>query len=371
VPEAVLLPMMGPVIGGCLPVDAHDRPTDTSDLSGSDCLRGRGELAGPYPGGLLRLMALTQDEAQYRPREIAAIEGVSVGDVVRLRNLDNGEQATGFVNERGWFRLGVPADALDPIERRPVLGVPDDDVDGFDLPDPTLVADRLEITVFVGATDQVRKTVNTFERDVTFQGSHYPAGATLVALQKGFGYDRQTPDFRRMLGFAQAAIGPADPAIWAARAFMEPLDVSYDPYRQGGNTHLLVMPTAGDNNVPVNTGIAMGRAAGLLGSWARDPDRFGPEVGWRELFAPIARLGMSADDWMVRHYVIEADPRLERFADNPVNTQVIYDVDNLSDGTARFSCGPSDWSAASGESRCPADVAGQEVFFPPPTPARP
>ena len=97
---------------------------------------------------------------------------------------------------------------------------------------------------------------------------------------------------------------------------------------------------------------------------ARDPERFGPEVGWRELFAPIARLGMSADDWMVRHYVIEADPRLERFADNPVNTQVIYDVDNLSDGTATFSCGPSDWSAASGESRCPADVAGQEVFFP-------
>ena len=37
-----------------------------------------------------------------------------------------------------------------------------------------------------------------------------------------------------------------------------------------------MMPTAGDSQVPTQTGIAMARTAGVLGSWLRDED-IGPE----------------------------------------------------------------------------------------------
>lgn len=368
VPEAVILPMLGPLFGGCLPTDGHDNPVPVG-APGSDCLGGWGVADNGWTGGTLRILAFAQDEARFTPREVARVEGVVPGDRVRLRNLDNGEEAWATVNPRGWLRLSVAADALDPIERRAVLGVPDDDTDGFDVTDPALVADRLELTVFAGDSDTAREVVRTFELATTFQGSRYAAGAPLVALQRGYGFGRQTPDFRRLLGFAQAALGPGDPAIWGAASFMEPLDVSaYDPYARGGDTHVLMMPTAGDNNVPVHTGIAMARVSGLLGSWRREPELFGPEVGWRELHAPIARFGMSADDWMIAHYVQEGDARLQRFPEYTDNPNVIWDADDVGDGLTAFSCGPSDWSALIGENRCPPEIAGQEVFFDVPSP---
>jgi hypothetical protein len=128
------------------------------------------------------------------------------------------------------------------------------------------------------------------------------------------------------------------------------------------------MPTLGDNNVPVATGVSQGRASGLLGSWQRDEARFGPEVGWREIFAVDPRYGRSIERELEARYVIEGDHRFQRYAENPVNPDVLYDIDNVSDGAMQFSCGDSDWSASIGENECPADVAGQEVFFDVPNP---
>lgn len=42
---------------------------------------------------------------------------------------------------------------------------------------------------------------------------------------------------------------------------------------------------------------------------------------------------------------------------------MIFDIDDISDGTATWSCGPSDWSGVNGESGCPEALIGQEVFF--------
>ena len=124
----------------------------------------------------------------------------------------------------------------------------------------------------------------------------------------------------------------------------------------------MMMPTAGDQNVPVNTGVAMGRVSGLLGSWLRDPDQYSAEFGWRELFTPDERYGVSIDQHLVDTYVIEGDALLQRY-DNDLNPNVLYDVDNVSDGEAAFSCGDSDWSALIGENECPDDIDGQEIFF--------
>jgi hypothetical protein len=59
---------------------------------------------------------------------------------------------------------------------------------------------------------------------------------------------------------------------------------------------------------------------------------------------------------------------MQRYADASFNPNTVYDPDNASDGATQFSCGPTDWSASSGESYCPDEYLGQEVFFPVPHP---
>ena len=39
------------------------------------------------------------------------------GDTIQLTNLATGEQAQATINARGWARVGIAADALDPIEK--------------------------------------------------------------------------------------------------------------------------------------------------------------------------------------------------------------------------------------------------------------
>lgn len=50
--------------------------------------------------------------------------------------------------------------------------------------------------------------VDGFEVDVTTNGIDYPAGSALVNLYRGFGYERQTPGFRRLLGVASQVLCP-------------------------------------------------------------------------------------------------------------------------------------------------------------------
>ncbi len=361
VPDAVVLPALGQLVGGCLPIDAHQRPL-TEGASDLDCFLDDRPPGEALPAGTLRLALYAQDNARAGLYEFARVPGVAVGDHIRLRNRRNGETATAFVTRRGHFRLGVASDALNAIDRRARLGLADDVRTPFDLPSPTDFADGLELTVFDGDSARVKVVIDTFEREVVFQGSRYRPGQPLVALQDGLGFRRNSPELRRFLGLAQHGIGPADPAVWAARTILEPIEHAYDPHWRPGRTRVLHMPTAGDPQVPVNTGISAARAAGVLGSWLRDP-ALSPEHGWRELFVPAPRLGTSPDQTLLDHFVYEGVGRLQRFADNPANPNVIYDIDDVSDGTATWSCGPSDWSGVNGESGCPEALIGQEVFF--------
>ncbi len=356
VPEFVHLISTGPVVIGRLPTDGHQNPRE----------------------GDLRLQFYASDYAAptLAQVEFARVAGIEAGDRVILENLDNGETYETRVNERGWFRASVAADAIDPIVRRPLLGLLEDDQVGpvsyENTPD---LGSRLEVRFYDPATEELKATVNTFGEDVTFQGTRYPEGAPLVALQPGLGYRRNTPDYRRFLSIAQHAIATADPAVWAAHYREHPLDVSdYDPHwypeRQ---TRVLVMPTAGDMVVPVSTGIAQARAAGFLGSWRRD-ESLPAEYGWREIFMPDPRYGKSIDQMLIDNYVTEGIDRFTRFTDRPPEPyveygdhdrfpHVLFDADNHSDGTARFSCGDSDWSARINETLCRPEDQGEEIFF--------
>ena len=365
VSDAVLGPMVGPYIAGCLPMDDHDRAV--TDGEGGDCAVGKGQRDGPYPAGQLRLFQLAHDAAKMRMWEFGALDGVRPGDRVRLDNLVNGETKEVVVNERGWFRVAVPSDALDAIEKRVALGMADGQTSAT-ASDTTALGDALVLTLLDGETGAVKHTVDTFLESVDFQGVVHPAGQPLVALQRGLGLDRATPEIRRFTAIAQHAVNPADPAAWAPYIRETPLDTSDDPMARPGGARALLMPTAGDMVVPVNTGIAHARVAGLLGSWKRDPENHGPESGWRALHATDARYGMSIDRWLVDTWTVEGDARLERYPDNPEVQAVIFDPDDVSDGTAMFSCGDSDWSAIIGENNCPDELEGQEIFFPVPNP---
>lgn len=365
VTDAVLGPMVGPFIAGCLPMDAHDRAVTEGE--GSDCAVGSGLRAGPYPAGQLRLFQLAHDAAKMRLWEFGAVPGVQPGDRIRLENLANGEVKETVVNERGWFRLSVPSDALDAIEKRVALGMSDGQT-AATATDPEALGDALVLSILRGAEQERIHTVDTFIDAVTFQGITYPAGSTLVALQRGLGLDRSTPELRRFTAIAQHAVNPADPAAWAPFIRETPLDTAGDPTARPGGARTLIMPTAGDKVVPANTGIAHARAAGLLGSWTRDPENHGPESGWRAIHAPDPRYGTSIDRWLVQTWTVEGDAQLERFPDNPDVQAVVFDPDDASDGTALFSCGYSDWSALIGENNCPEELRGQEVFFPVPGP---
>ncbi len=356
VPDAVVSPLIGPMLIGCLPVDGHQRPLPADADGEYDCMK-TGYTVNK--GDTLTLGFLANRIARVKTLPIGTIKGVRPGDRITLENLINGERAESIVNERGFFRIAVAADALDAINRRPVLGLEGDAIGPATAADTTLLGDTIALTVYEGASNTVRTRFDTFGRDVSFLGTVYPKDAPLVVLQQGFGFTRNNPRLRRFFGLAQSGLGPADPAIWGARAFMEPINTDYDPFgRRGGDTHVLMMPTAGDTQVPVNTGVAMARVSGLLGSWERDPDNFGPEVGWRALFQTNPNTGVSVDQYLIDTYAVEGDSRLQRFQRNPRNPNVVFDVDNVSEGSANFSCGDSDWSARIGENRCAEEDRG-------------
>ena len=390
VPDAVMLPMIGPFIAGCLPTDAHQNPLSADDSTEQNCVGGDGE---EISGDTLRLAFIVNDVANARLLPFNKVVGVQPGDRIHLHNLDNDEMRWTHVNERGFFRVAVPSDAMDPVDRRALFGLEDGDDEPMVASDTAQLGDRVVLTIYEGQSETIRHVINTFGEDISFQGTLYPKDAPLVVMQEGHAHKRNNPRLRRFMGLAQHGISQADPAVWGAHTYLEPLDTDYDPFgRRGGDTRVLLLPTIGDIQVPTNTGVAMARVTGIFGSWKRD-ETIGPEYGWRQLLKPDPRFGKTIDEHLVDNFVIEGDGRLQRFAENPVNPNTLFDVDNWSDGTARFSCGASDWSGANGESRCPTDkqttgpacgtdadcpdpnhgcMKGQcEYIFPVPTPEEP
>ena len=198
-----------------MPADDNQHALPVGEPTEQDCHSGKGSLEGP----LHRRSAPTRVHPE-RSRE-GAVPGVRAGRGRRGRrstgppNLNNGEEAVGRVDERGFFRMSVPSDALNATDRRPLIGLEGDATGQGSAEDNTLLGDALELTVHVGDTDEVRAVVNAFEQEVIFQGTVYPADTTLVALQEGLGKKRNSPDLRRFMGIAQNALSWADPGVWS------------------------------------------------------------------------------------------------------------------------------------------------------------
>lgn len=183
------------------------------------------------------------------------------GDRVRLTNLENGEDRIVTAGPYGRFRIGVPADEGDQL-----------------------------VLELMNPDDTLKQTIGKLTQDLTFNGTVLPAGDPLQGLVEGFALQRATPDLRRMFQLSQMMLEPADPANWVRRA---------------ADRYLLIY-TIGDMNVPINTGITLARAAGLL-----DSDEH------QVLF-----------DW----YVPEGLEKLERFPDHPGSLADPDDLDRNRDG---------------------------------------
>jgi hypothetical protein len=158
---------------------------------------------------------------------------------------------------------------------------------------------------------------DTFDRDVWWQGELHEAGSPLTALADGSGIHRQSPDLRRFGQMAQTALDAGDPVNYARYYFQEGLYRDYPGVSRPTNLALLL--TIGDMNVPINTGIALGLAAGLIpfGPGAQDP-----------------RYGDTPHRVLIDHYVAEGLERLCRFDREPWNDprRILLDPDDLSEG---------------------------------------
>jgi len=187
-------------------------------------------------------------------------------DRMVVRNLSNGETA----------RARVASFGLDE-EGRNMLG--------FRVNVPADKGDRLLLDVVDGVTGAVVWQTET------------------VSIGKGYGYKRNSPDLRRMMGLSQMILDPADPVNYAPHYFWEPL-TGMKP------KSVLINHTLGDMKVPVGTGLTLARAARML-------DFVNP--------VPVYD-GDTENEMFLKHWVAEAIPRIQRFG---AEKGGYFDADNL------------------------------------------
>jgi len=287
VPEAVWLRVMGPLV-----------------------------LAEPDEDGGTNLSWYITDVVSEQRLTFANLgpDELAPGDRMRVTNLDSGEWEEIRIDDERRARMGVAGDAMSATEKRARLDLDPDSEDGpmvvdgetaLRLGDPY----RIEILPPLGETP--KRVVDTWELEepLPWQGIAYAPGAPLVTPGEGFGQLRQSPELRRFFSIAQVILEPADPANYAAR-YQRPIDYSDIEPERSMIRRVLNVPTVGDMNVPINTGLSIARAAGYLETDAIDE-----------------RYGKSTNQFLIDNYVYEAIASLERFG--PEVGEVLFDPDDL------------------------------------------
>lgn len=178
--------------------------------------------------------------------------------------------------------------------------------------DARVYGDPLLIEVWSG-DGTLKQTVDTFPTNVVFENIFYPAGTPLAALAEGMGMKRQTPDFRKSIGIAHTLMEGCDPAVVAPTFFLRPASYPYEhePFTHG-DTNFLMAGTVGDQTVPISSGIAIARSAGILETMKADP-----------------RYGVPESQFLIDHFVNEGIYWLNRFPDYP---DTLFDADDLDRG---------------------------------------
>lgn len=255
-------------------------------------LRTMGPLViGQPEGESLRVrlhVPLSTDEVKL---PVGSVAGVKVGDTVVVENLDKREEYRATVRDGLRFRVSMEADSMD----------------------------RFRVTFYDSAGTEIGR-LEHWPENTWFWELDEPTflkGEGLRTPTEGFGLARCTPALRRMVSLFQMIIDPADPANYAIHYFRDPLEI-----RPEGKTvtNILELACVGDQDVPINTQAAMGRAAGVIEHLVEDP-----------------RYGMTPNDWLISNYVYEGLARIERFdgyEDEPGG--VVFDPDDVDEGRDGF-----------------------------------
>lgn len=267
-------------------------------------------LGVPNDGGGLEIQQLVISVQDDVSLPIATLPDIPAGGTVRVDNLDTGEYAEGIVPEDGRFRLAIATDALSGPEKRLHAGMPlEGPEDGvrYVVPGNAGLGDRLQVTI--EHPNGARTVLDTWETEVTHEAVTMEAGSPLIAAGEGSGLTRQTPRFRRLVQVLALAAEAGDPIAYAPHWFDRPFE------QLGGvPRNVLLMPTVGDDVVPIATGISLGRAAGFIDTANVDE-----------------RYGTTVDRWLVDRGVVHGYEELGEWRDKR-NNPVLFDPDDVDDG---------------------------------------
>jgi hypothetical protein len=176
------------------------------------------------------------------------------------------------------------------------------------MPDNDGLGDPLLIQV-IDASGAVIQEFDTWPADTMHEGVTMRAGSPLVAASDGNGKLRGSYDARRLAFVMALVLEPGDPAGYARHYFEDPF-----PDLGGRPQNVLVMPNPGDPWVSVNTGVAMGRAAGLIDYQTIDE-----------------RYGTTVDRFLIDRCVVRGTEERCPYIGTD-GTPVLFDIDDLDEG---------------------------------------
>lgn len=261
----------------------------------------------PTDDGGLQVVQVVTSATRMRTIPIATLPVLTPGARVRVDNLDNGETRLGWMPQDGRFRLPFPADAPDPLEKAILAGIPESGyVEGavYEIDDNVGLGDRFTITITDAEGNET--VIDSFEADVLHEGITMRAGSPLVAGGSGLGHIRSSPRLRRIVNVLALVTEPGDPVAYARKYVQEPWE------ELGGQPlNILLMPTVGDEIVPVGAEINLARAAGF----------------W-DLDTVDERYDMTIDRWLIEREVVRGDERFGSFTDSAGN-KILFDVDDV------------------------------------------
>lgn len=256
--EAVLLRLLGPLL---VTVEAKERPP-CAESDSRECT-----VCSPEQISLRWVVPNLNDTGEVEIQCLKA--GAVANTTVFVSNLDNGElRCTGIGGDER-MRIGIPSSIGDRIYVAFYDGK--DAVKDYKSCETTLPAGTLpkvEVAEY-GPGRYAQGSQNALEsaecESATcheFQGYFLGEGTALIAPAEGFGLRRQSPELRRFMSLAQAALDPGDPINFAPHYAIQPL--TRPDGSPIGPRSVFTINTIGDMNVPVNTGIAFARATGAL-----------------------------------------------------------------------------------------------------------
>ncbi|MFN3199410.1 MAG: hypothetical protein ACE366_13485 [Bradymonadia bacterium] len=308
VPRVVVLRMMGPMILGDPINDEEGNPT------------GRYQLNWLVPN-------TSPPASTPRARRIPIAEvQLNPGEIFSARNLTRERRAEIPAPDRHFavvkpegFRVHYAADAWSSSDKRALLGLKPEE-EGFEplrMTEAQVLESGDEFIFEVYSPTELdvpRLVVDAWGADAEWQGAIYPEGSPIVATGSGYGHERQSSDLRRFFNIAQAILDAGDPAAYGVRYTRDPIDMSdLEPDRLT-ETRALVVSTTGDQNVPINTGIALARVMGIIDTEKPRGDLF----------------GLTEDEFLMAVGAYEGTVQYPRWWDDegPYN----FDVDDLDNG---------------------------------------